>query len=270
VQAETLLDFLLESVTENPNTKLVREKALKLIQEIREAGNHELADALFKCMKPRMTHPDFGTYKNYWNYLAKNMLPDLATGGGKDMHEQQYIFLVHECGLEKNDLFLDIGTGSLRGSKKVITYLEKNHFYGMDISEELISFAKNRVSKNLDLMQKEPYLEIDDRFRFSRAFPGKCFNFCFAKSVFTHIYPDAVWDCLVQLRKVVHNSGKFYATIFKDNNVKVYHGDVQKMYYNTEWLAETADLAGWSFEEIGDTRVGQYMCLFKPIPVQYC
>jgi SAM-dependent methyltransferase len=99
------------------------------------------------------------------------MLPDLATGGGKDMHEQQYIFLVHECGLEKNDLFLDIGTGSLRGSKKVITYLEKNHFYGMDISEELISFAKNRVSKNLDLMQKEPYLEIDDRFRFSRAFP---------------------------------------------------------------------------------------------------
>jgi len=270
MRIETFLELLLEAVTENPNINLVREKAIKIVQEIRETGNHELADALDKIMERRMACQDHGTYKNYWNYLAKEMSPDLATGGGKDMHEQQYIYLVHECGLQKDDFFLDIGTGSLRGTKKVITYLEKKHFHGLDISEELICFARNRVANNHDLMQKEPWLEIDDRFRFSKTFPEKCFNFCFAKSVFTHIYPDAVWDCLVQLRKVIHNSGKFYATIFKDNNVKVYHGDVKKMYYNTEWFAETSNLAGWSLEEIGDTRVGQYMCLFKPIPVQYC
>ncbi len=270
MRVETLLDLLLESVTENPNTNLVREKAIKLIQEIREIGNHELADALYKTIKTRMAHPDCGTYKNYWNYLAKEMSPDLATGGGKDMHEQQYIFLVHECGLKNDDYFLDIGTGSLRGSKKIIKYLNEDHFFGMDISEELISFAKKRIENSIDLKHKNPCIKIDDRFRFSKIFLDKKFTFCFAKSVFTHIYPDAVWDCLVQLRKVICSSGVLYATIFKDNSVTIYHGDVQKMHYNTDWLTETANLSGWNFDEIGDTRVGQYMCRFSPIAAEDC
>ncbi len=265
MRAETIHELLMEAVTDNPAVSVVRKKAQKLINEIREDGNAELADALEKSIKMRMISPDMGTYENYWNYLANSMHPDTATGGGKDMHKLQYKFLVDDCGLKKDDVFLDIGTGSLRGTRNIITYLNKGCFYGMDISEKLISFAKKRVIESEDMKHRDPNFAVDDRFRFSQIFLDVSFDFSFAKSVFTHVYPNSVWDCLVQLRKVISHDGRFYATIFKDNSVKIYRGDVRKMYYNTEWLSETASLAGWKLEEIGETKVGQYMCLFKPI-----
>ncbi|MFP4237058.1 MAG: class I SAM-dependent methyltransferase [Desulfonatronovibrio sp.] len=259
-----MFDLLSEAVAENPATSLVRKKAYQLIDEIRQDGNSELADVLEKNIKIRTANPDMGTYKNYWNHLARIFEPDTATGGGKDMHAKQYSFLVNDCGLKPGDVFLDIGTGSLRGTRDVITYLKAGHFHGMDVSEELISFSKKRVSESIEMYSRQPKFCVDDRFRFSSIFPDTEFDFAFAKSVFTHVYPDAVWDCLVQLRKVISQTGRFYGTIFKNNSINIYKGDVRKMYYNTDWLAETAQLAGWKLEEIGETKVGQYMCLFVP------
>lgn len=261
---ETLLELIMEAVAENPATSLIRKKTFQLIEELRSDGNTELAEALERNVRIRTANPDMGTYKNYWNHLAQRLEPDEATGGGPDMHHKQYTFLVDDCGLKPGEIFLDIGTGSLRGTRDIITYLETGNFHGMDVSEALISFSQKRVAASPEMSSRRPSFCVDDRFRFSSIFPGKTFDFAFAKSVFTHVYPDAVWDCLTQLRRVISPSGRFFATIFKDNSVQVYRGDVRKMYFNTAWLAETANLSGWTLEEIGNTRVGQYMCLFTP------
>lgn len=207
-----------------------------------------------------------GNYAEYWNHLARILPPDEATGQGQpDMHIKQYDYLTKECMLRKDDVFLDIGTGSLRGTRLIIPYLNRKCFYGMDVSQNLLEFARKRVAENSSMAEKQPSFACDDRFRFAMIFPGIEFNFAFAKSILTHLYPESVWDCLVQLKRVIKQDGVFYATIFKDNSVKIYRGDTRQIWYNTKWLAETSELSGWRLTEIGETQVGQYMCRFNPV-----
>ncbi len=258
---ETILNIVVASAARQ-QTEL-KEHCEKFIQELKQDGLITAAGQVEKLIKTIMD--DTAGYAGYWTLLGENRTPDEVTGGGKYMHQKQRDFLINECGLEKHHTFLDIGTGSLRGTRLLIPYLDKGCFYGMDITAELVEYSKQRVATDPELTDKEPTLICDDRFRFSKIFPGVVFDVAFAKSVFTHIYPDGVWDCLVQLRKVIADDGSFYATIFKDNSAGTYKGDVQIMYYNTEWLAETAEMAGWKLTEIGQTRVGQYMCLFEPV-----
>ncbi len=280
---QTLLKIIATAL-EGRHIDLLKEVE-KLYVELRENGEHELAHLMAEKLKninynltsiPEVLIHEgtadagmplhSGNYADYWDQLTNILPPDEATGQKQpEMHIKQFEFLVNECKLKTDELFLDIGCGSLRGTRLIVSYLNRGCFHGMDVSKKLLAYARQRVEKNPEMAEKEPKFADENRFRFSKIFPGIAYNFAFAKSVMTHLFPESIWDCLVQLRRVIKPEGVFYSTIFKDNKVNVYRGDTRKTWDNTEWLKETAELSGWSLDEIGETRVGQYMCLFRPI-----
>jgi SAM-dependent methyltransferase len=243
--------------------------AKKIVDLVDSLPNSEIqiADMLIEQGKTdHRTGLSDNNYADYWNLLAEKLPPDNATGHDpENMHKRQFTYLVDQCGLQPSDYFLDIGVGSLRGTRLIIPYLEEGHFFGMDVAEDLVKASRERVANTPKFAEKKPHLEIDDRFRIGTLFPEQSFDFMFSKSVLTHLYPGSIWEVLTRARPVIRKGGVFYATIFKNNKVNVYHGDIGKIWYNTEWLAETAEVCGWKMTEIGITNIGQYMVRFDPI-----
>jgi SAM-dependent methyltransferase len=259
------INQLLKSLREEGQTEFANE-FLNLLESVPN-GNVEIYDMLVEEGKadPRMGLSE-NHYADYWNLLANTLPPDSATGADpQHMHKRQFKFLVDECKLKTTDYFLDIGVGSLRGTRLIIPYLEEGHFFGMDVASDLIEFSRNRVATTPEFAEKKPRLEIDDRFRVQQLFPDQTFDFVFSKSVLTHLYPGSVWEVLTRVRPVIRPDGVYYATIFKDNDTKVFRGDIGKIWFNTDWLAETAEVCGWKLTEIGKTNIGQYMVRFDPI-----
>ncbi|OIJ18530.1 hypothetical protein BKP45_18980 [Anaerobacillus alkalidiazotrophicus] len=140
-----------------------------------------------------------------------------AVGGKWDeIGELQFDWFVKK-GLKKENTFLDVGCGSLRGGIHFVNFLEKGNYYGIDINEYLIKAGKIELQK-LDILNKEPTLIVNGDFNFGLF--NQRFDFAFAQSVFTHLSLDEIYKCLVQIEKVLKSNGEFYATFFEAKNKK--------------------------------------------------
>ena len=175
------------------------------------------------------------------------------------------------------DAFLDLGCGYLRGTIELVDYLEDGHFYGIDISRKNIEKARERA---LRVCRHRPHLAVADSFEIGQIWPNARFDYILAASLFTHLYPADLQECLRQVSIVL--SGRFFATIFKDNTVDVCDGwcgtciDHQDHHtvsltarrdnyanlnfcYNTTWIAKTGKDYSLRVREIGSTEIGQFM-----------
>lgn len=128
-----------------------------------------------------------------------------------EMGEFQFEFLKNQ-GLKPVHYLLDVGCGSLRGGVHFIKYLEKEHYYGYDLREDLIT-AANRIIKEENLEKSSPQLATITNFD-ATIFEQK-FDYAVAWSVFTHLSLNKITLCLGQMQKVLSENGKFYATFFE-------------------------------------------------------
>jgi len=183
-------------------------------------------------------------------------------------------------GLLPNHVFLDLGCGWLRGTIDLVDYLDDGNFHGIDISGANIERAMARAKQ---VSQHIPKLTVASRFEISQIWPNLQFDYIFAASLFTHIYPGDVQECL----RVVSTAlkGKFYATIFKDNTVPISDGwcgtcidhcpehstkarreNFRRLdfCYNTSWIGRIAKEHDLQLAEIGSTEVGQFMLEISP------
>jgi cyclopropane fatty-acyl-phospholipid synthase-like methyltransferase len=186
-------------------------------------------------------------------------------------------------GLLPNHVFLDLGCGWLRGTIELIDYLEDGNFYGIDISKTNIDKAKARAKQSSKHL---PNLAVASRFEINQIWPKVQFDYILAASLFTHIYPPDLQECLHAVSTVL--GGKFYATIFKDNTVTVNDGwcgtcsdhrpdhstksrrqNFKRLdfCYNTSWISEVAKEHGLRVVEIGPTEIGQFMLEISHTPV---
>jgi SAM-dependent methyltransferase len=95
----------------------------------------------------------------------------------------QFDFLVRQ-GLQPNHYLLDVGCGSLRGGIHFVRYLDTGHYFGIDISKELLDAGKYELEINR-LTSKNPVLcEMGD-FDFPSL--AQTFDYALAQSVFTHL-----------------------------------------------------------------------------------
>jgi SAM-dependent methyltransferase len=187
-------------------------------------------------------------------------------------------------GLLPDHVFLDLGCGYLRGTIDLVDYLEDGHFCGIDISQANIEKARERA---LQQCRHKPKLAASSLFEIEQIWPNLRFDFILAASLFTHLWPADVEECLRQTSRVLR--GKFFATIYKDNTVAVYDGwcgscvdherhrpsnPIKRWWnrrrnlsfcYNTSWIEQAAKRSNLRVIEVGSTEIGQFMLEILPV-----
>jgi SAM-dependent methyltransferase len=138
---------------------------------------------------------------------------EYAVGGmWEQMGRLQFDFLIAQ-GLRPHHYLLDVGCGSLRAGVKVLPYLEPGHYYGIDISQEILD-AGWMVVEREGLQARAPRLVRMDDFNFASL--GRAFDFALAQSVFTHVPLNSIIRCLMNIDKVLAPGGRFFATFFEN------------------------------------------------------
>ncbi len=131
----------------------------------------------------------------------------------EDVGRLQFEFL-RSRGLKSADRLLDLGCGCLRGGVHFVDYLDSGHYYGMDLSQELLDAGYEEELGPLGLKPKLPRenLVCDDDFD-ATGF-GVSFDAVLAQSVFTHLSLNHLKLCLIRTADVVRVGGQFYVTVF--------------------------------------------------------
>jgi SAM-dependent methyltransferase len=174
------------------------------------------------------------------------------------MGRHQLDFLVAQ-GLAPSHRFLDVGCGSLRAGRHLVSYLDPGNYYGLDVNLPVIEAGYER---ELTASQRERLPEGNLRAtdRFFADF-GVEFDMAIAQSVFSHLSLNHLRLCLWRVGRVMRPGGTFFVTFFERgddfpidgvdddrslhterNNYWYYRGDM-------EWATERTP---WEFRYHGD------------------
>jgi len=135
---------------------------------------------------------------------------DAIGGLWDEMGPLQLDFLIAQ-GMQPAHRLLDIGCGALRLGVRAVDYLESGHYFGSDISPELVEagYTQELSDAQRRKLPKENFL-ISGDFDFA-ALPRPV-DYAIAQSVFTHLPFNHIRRCLSQLAPHLVSGGRFFAT----------------------------------------------------------
>jgi SAM-dependent methyltransferase len=152
----------------------------------------------------------------------------------------QFDYLISH-GLQPGDRMLEIGCGNLRAGRLFIDYLEPGHYYGLDISPDILLAAQRTVTE-FGLQAKLPHLALvaDLTLGF---LPSAAFSVVHAHSVFSHSPRAVISECLAHVGRVMAPGAFFDFTFNRTEGAEhqVLHED---FYYRTETLTGLAASCG--------------------------
>jgi SAM-dependent methyltransferase len=152
----------------------------------------------------------------------------------------QFDYLISH-GLQPGDRMLEIGCGNLRAGRLFIDYLDPGHYYGIDISPDILLAAQRTVTE-FGLQAKLPHLTLvrDLKLGF---LPASAFTVVHAHSVFSHSPQAVISECLAHVGRVMTPDAFFDFTFNRTDGAEhqVLHED---FYYRTETLAALAARCG--------------------------
>jgi hypothetical protein len=113
-------------------------------------------------------------------------------------------------GLQPEHFLLDLGCGTLRGGLPLVAYLEKEHYYGVDIRPEALEEGRKEL---LEAGQghKEPVLTLGDRL--TNLDLERKFHFIWSFSVLIHMTDGILSECLDCVARHLTTEGTFYANV---------------------------------------------------------
>ncbi|MDQ1696469.1 MAG: hypothetical protein QOJ03_1822 [Frankiaceae bacterium] len=150
--------------------------------------------------------------------------------------QMQFDYLV-EHGLQPGDRMLEIGCGNLRAGRLFIDYLDTGHYYGIDISPDILLAATRTLTSN-DLGAKLPYLTLVGDLRLEHL-PAAGFDVVHAHSVFSHSPVEVVEECFAHIGRVMRPDGRFDFTFNRTTGTE--HQVLREdFYYRTETLVTLA------------------------------
>lgn len=147
--------------------------------------------------------------------LAVEKNPFTACGTVDDRSPRHLDYLKAN-GLKPKHILLDLGCGVLRSGRHMIEYLDMGHYYGVDLSGGAIEYARTVVDGDEGLKKKAPTLYATNGHLKFDWFDNQKFNWIWAGSVFNHLMPEHVQECLENVSKVMLPNSRFFFT-FKSN-----------------------------------------------------
>ncbi|MGW0367238.1 class I SAM-dependent methyltransferase [Streptomyces sp. NPDC002990] len=175
----------------------------------------------------------------YRAVMACDTRRDPEAAVGSPTHERwlalgqmQFDYLLGH-GLKPQDRMLDIGCGNLRGGWRFIEYLDAGHYYGIDISPDILIAAKQTLTDR-GLQAKVPHLTITKNLRLD-FLPEDHFEVVHAHSVFSHSPIEVIDECFAHVGRVLAPGGYFDFTF--DRTTGAEHQVLREdFYYRTETL----------------------------------
>lgn len=190
---------------------------------------------------------DLAPYKNRYAFGADSISDALwAVGSNETFEVDSQLCFVKNRGLKETQKFLDLGCGCLRGSAKIVDYLNDGNFYGADISEGLLSVIPSRL-KMLGI-KNQPNISLLNDYEFDKLFNIK-FDMILSVSILTHMLPNAILPLFQGISKILKKNGIYYFTIYPTKH-PIQEGDIEVSFFNKEWLIETGKQAGLEVKDI--------------------
>jgi cyclopropane fatty-acyl-phospholipid synthase-like methyltransferase len=131
--------------------------------------------------------------------------------------EHQFDLMI-KCGLQPHHKLLDIGCGYLRGGYLFIPYLNVGNYYGIDKEPWLLKCGIGMIEYE-GLWNKSPHISLVENFNIDH-FNTK-FDFMLAQSVFSHLSPGYIYQCITNVLPWLQDNGKFYATFFPGDDIQL-------------------------------------------------
>jgi SAM-dependent methyltransferase len=152
-------------------------------------------------------------------------------------------------GLRPQHYVLEIGCGNLRAGWRIIRYLRPGHYYGVDISPDVILAAQETIAAQ-GLAAKVPHVTVarDMRYAF---LPDNYFDVVHAHSVFSHCPLEVIEECLSHIGRVMKADAFFDFTFYRSDN-KDYGRLREEFRYRIETLTAAAERHGFRAQFMED------------------
>jgi len=187
-------------------------------------------------------------YKKIYTFNGDMREALFAVGDNEEFEVENQPRLARFLGLKQSDKFLDLGCGCLRGTAKLIDYLDKGNFHGADVSRGLLDKAEERVKK-LKIKRKPTLWEMHD-FNLEKLINEK-FDFVMSISLLTHILPRELDKLFIGVRDILKPKGVWYFSIYPvENDLKNHEGNIEISRYHKNFLKTVGKKVGLVIDEI--------------------
>jgi len=160
--------------------------------------------------------------------LPPKSLQRYIGGAYKEVGAEFFGYLTGLCGLQPDDVVLDVGCGSGRMALPLTDYLHgEGRYAGFDISEKAIAWCKENITQSHPNFVFE-VADIQNSFynpkgkfkssEFPFPYPDASFDVVFLTSVFTHMFPPDVKHYLHEIARVLKPGGQCLTTFFLLND----------------------------------------------------
>lgn len=204
----------------------------------------------------RLLHASHGDHIAFYRAVMRSNVtrdPNAAVGTPSQerweaMGELQFSYL-RSHGLQPSHHLLEIGCGNLRAGWRFIDYLAPGHYYGVDISPDIL-LAAQRVLASRGLQAKVPHLSLVADMGLAHL-PEAHFDMAHAHSVFSHSPLHIIDECLTQVPRVLKPGGflDFTFNPTEDEERHVLHED---FYYRPATLIALAETKGLTATPMDD------------------
>ncbi|GAA3785785.1 class I SAM-dependent methyltransferase [Streptomyces chiangmaiensis] len=171
--------------------------------------------------------------------------PERAVGSASQarwlaLGQMQFDYLL-EHGLKPHDRMLEIGCGNLRAGWRFIDYLKPGHYYGIDISPDILLEAQRTLARR-GLQDRLPHLALVEDLRLE-FLPAVWFTVVHAHSVFSHSPLEVIDECLGHVGRVLAPDG-FFDFTFDRTEGEEHQVLREDFYYRTATLISLAERHG--------------------------
>jgi SAM-dependent methyltransferase len=185
------------------------------------------------------------TYKKAFIFSGNEVKGIHFVGANGEFEEKtQYEFML-DHGIKSHHKFLDLACGCLRGTIKLVDYLDNGNFYGADVSKGLLDLIPARLESKR--IKNTPNIFCLDDYDVSAM--GTKFDFILSVSLLTHLLPDQIQPLFEGIRNCLSKKGVWFFTIYPVRDV-TFKGTIGCAYYDPKYLIEVGKENGLKVSEL--------------------